>query len=179
MMTGIRRLGKTSSYRIGIDLGDVIGKQIQMFQGKKFNKKKQILLTWVIGAMFATVGFQIWFKIIAPSSEDYIEAVVNSYKCKEFNGTIIDKYIDEENSNFKKIIFENNKDAEVILFGYEVRKVYEFLMIGDIIQKEKGSLFMSVSRSNLDTIIEFQFLDARGIEIPFIEEDKGQCHGSD
>ncbi|TKG90728.1 hypothetical protein EYV94_22965 [Puteibacter caeruleilacunae] len=139
-----------------------IGKLKLMLQENKMNKKNRIFLTWVIGAMLATIGFPIWFEYISPSSEEVIISMINNYKVKSYDGVIVEKFIDEDNRNLRKIVLQNDHKRDVQIFGFEVRKTFDFLMIGDTIKKKEGSLFISLSRYQLDTIIELQFIDAAG-----------------
>ncbi|TKG90726.1 hypothetical protein EYV94_22955 [Puteibacter caeruleilacunae] len=148
-----------------------------MLQENKMNKKNRIFLTWVIGAMLATIGFPIWFEYMGMSAEEYRAGLVNQYRTRKYSGVIVDKFI-SDNNNLRTIIVQTNNRKVENVYGYEVRKVYDFLMVGDTVKKEEGSFFINVSRCDLDTIIEVQFLDSRGIPIPFKEPDNNQKHSS-
>ncbi len=78
---------------------------------------------------------------------------------QEYNGIIIDKYIDENQHNFKKIIINEEFKKRTILFNIEIGGIYEYFEIGDSIIKQSGSLQVRIIRQDLDTTLLMKFVD--------------------
>jgi hypothetical protein len=121
-------------------------------------KGKVLFKIWLILSLIGLVIILFWFKNIIPTPEEDIHMAVNAYKIDEFNGVVIDKYIDKNEHNFKKIIINENNTRRVVLFDIEISGVYDFFMVGDSIAKDKGNLQIRVIRNDLDTTLQMEFV---------------------
>ncbi len=71
------------------------------------------------------------------------------FKNREWNGIVVNKYLDEENHNYKTIGVENDERTYKIqgLILSEFNN-YQLIQIGDSISKIKGELILHLYRSN-------------------------------
>ncbi len=120
-------------------------------------KGKLIVKIWLITGAIGLLFIIIWFSQIIPTPEEDINMAVNAYKIEEYEGLIVDKFIDRKEHNFKKVIINENNQQRVILFDIEISGLYDFLEIGDSIIKNKGELRVRVIRNELDTILKMKF----------------------
>jgi len=74
------------------------------------------------------------------------------------NGLIINKYRDSINHNFETIEFKigNNKEKTNVFVG-DFSDCFDFLMVGDLINKEKNDLEIRISRSEVNTTFVLNF----------------------
>ncbi|MGC9342622.1 MAG: hypothetical protein ACP5E3_07985 [Bacteroidales bacterium] len=121
-------------------------------------KGKVLFKIWLIVSLIGLVIILFWFINIIPTAEEDIHMAVNAYKIDEFNGVVIDKYIDKNEHNFKKVIINENNTRRVVLFDIEISGVYDFFMVGDSIAKDKGNLQIRVIRNDLDTTLQMEFV---------------------
>lgn len=121
-------------------------------------KRKLLFRIWLLVSLIGLVIILLWFKNIIPTPEEDINMAVNAYKTDEFNGVVIDKFIDRNEHNFKKVFINENNTQRVILFDIETSGVYDFFSIGDSITKHKGSLQIRVIRNDLDTTLQMEFV---------------------
>ncbi|MEX0995496.1 MAG: hypothetical protein WDZ45_00445 [Flavobacteriaceae bacterium] len=97
------------------------------------------------------------------SEEQFFSSLVNDYFQKEFNGVVKDKYIDEFEHMYKKVILNTKNGSEYIfILNFERDDFYEFIQIGDTLIKPKNSLEVNLTRKSLDTTIYFRFDNTRG-----------------
>lgn len=119
---------------------------------------KLIIKIWLIICAIGTIIIFIWFNSIRLSPEKEIKRAVDAYRVEEYSGIIINKFIDKDEHNFKKVIINENNQERVILFDIELGGLFDFLSIGDSIIKTKGNLQVNVIRNNIDTLIVMKFV---------------------
>jgi len=120
-------------------------------------KKKILLGIYLTGSFIGLMFIFNWFSKIKLSPEEHFNRAVNAYIIEEYSGIIINKFIDREEHNFKKVIINENSSERVILLDIEQGGLFEFLNVGDSIIKTKGNLKVKVIRNNVDTLIEMKF----------------------
>lgn len=57
-------------------------------------RRKLLFRIWLIFSLLGLVIISFWFRKITPIDEEEINQAVNMYKNEEFNGIIINKFID-------------------------------------------------------------------------------------
>lgn len=120
---------------------------------------KNLYKFWLFSIFIGIVGISFWFYYKVPSPKIDSKYVVKSYRDKSFSGIVKNKYIDENDHKWKKIILNNKitgKD-DVVLMNWETGGVFDYVQIGDTLCKKEGSLHILLKRKNLDTLIEMKF----------------------
>ncbi len=103
-------------------------------------------------------------KLILPKIYDYnYTSASNNYKKAQYSGYVANKFIDSTQHNYKTVILVEKDAVNSIIFDFEIGGLYEFIEINDTIVKDIGSLSISLSRSNLDTIIEMEIYNGPGV----------------
>jgi hypothetical protein len=92
-----------------------------------------------------------------PSQSELCKQGVELYSNKNFRGKVLRKFIDKENHNNKTVIIKENESEKIIFLDADIGGVYEYISIGDNLMKNKGELFVSINRNNLDTIFNLKF----------------------
>lgn len=89
--------------------------------------------------------------------------IINDYKVEQFNGIVINKFIDIENHSFHKIILNENGKERTILFDNEMEGgLFDYTKKGDTLIKDSGTLKVNLKRKNLDTIILIKIYGSGG-----------------
>jgi len=112
-------------------------------------------------AVVGLIVIYFWFKSLSSSDEEEYNSAINAYKSDQYNGVIINKYKDENQHNYQKVILDELGSDKVLLFNIETSGVYDFLEVGDSLMKENGSLCIRVIRNDLDTILEMSFIGSQ------------------
>jgi len=123
----------------------------------KVKKKNWVIIIFVISSVFIVTFFTLWGVENIPSQEELCKAGVDFYKQEAYTGIVIDKFIDKEQHNYKKVIIEEDFNDKVVYLDADVGGVYNYIMIGDSLMKNKGELFLLVNRKGKDTLIDFKF----------------------
>lgn len=92
-----------------------------------------------------------------PTGENLNLKIFQVYCNLKFNGTITNKFVDEKDHNFKKVVITDKIAPKIIRLDYENPELFLFLQKGDSIVKKVNSLNFQVIRNNFDTIIRFDF----------------------
>ena len=120
-------------------------------------KMKLFIKIWLIACILGAIIVFTWFNSIKLSPKEEINRAVNAYRIEEYSGVIINKFVDRDEHNFKKVILNENNLERVILLDIEQGGLFEFLNIGDSIIKTKDNLKVRVIRNDIDTTIEMKF----------------------
>ena len=118
---------------------------------------KLFIKIWLIACILGAIIVFTWFNSIKLSPKEEINRAVNAYRIEEYSGVIINKFVDRDEHNFKKVILNENNLERVILLDIEQGGLFEFLNIGDSIIKTKDNLKVRVIRNDIDTTIEMKF----------------------
>lgn len=121
----------------------------------KINKKVivRICLIWGIIGLIILV---IWFSQVIPSPEETTKRIIYSYLNENYSGLVVNKFIDREEHNFKKVVLQENNLERVILFDGELGNIFEFIRKGDSIVKTRGNLRVHLIREDLDTVLNIK-----------------------
>ena len=117
---------------------------------KKFN---------IILGLIGVIGLAFFIGTADPKVD--CEALIKNEKSDEYSGLIIEKYIDQDQHMYEKVILDKSPGTDVILLDWETSGFFDFLKIGDSISKDPSSLQVNVWRNDKDTIynLEFRCLD--------------------
>lgn len=121
------------------------------------NLKKVLFKIWIFVSVVGLIIIFFWFKSVIPTVEEDINMAVNAHQVEEFNGVVINKFIDKNEHNFKKVIINDNNTKGTILFDIETSGVYDFFKVGDSIVKHKGNIQIRVIRNDIDTTLQMKF----------------------
>lgn len=128
-----------------------------MFQGSvNFNlmQTKIYYLFWLALALIAIIFL---IKYIDKNALYWARMHDDAFRQKEFNGIILDKYIDPNEHQNKTIILMQDNIERTIIFNLEKSGIYGFFEIGDSIIKDAGTLQIRVIRHDLDSVLEMEF----------------------
>ena len=124
---------------------------------------KKYLVYYIAICLIGFLIFLIFF--LKPLSQrDFYDQVVNSVLQEEYIGSVIDKYIDKNEHNFKKLVIDQNGQHKTILLNFESIQLFDFIKVGDTLVKKKNLLQLEIKRKNLDTIIPLKFENVKGHE---------------
>ena len=110
------------------------------------------ITVWLIGSVI--IGFLVlFFSLVAPFKPD------NKYeldKCrwssemsaKKVKGLLIRKFVDANNHNKPTLLISGSRASEKVELLTEMTNFYDFVMIGDSLRKESGTLKVDVIRTN-------------------------------
>lgn len=118
------------------------------------NRKKILIIIVVLFPLFYVI---FWGIINIPSQSDLCKQGIELYKGHFFKGIVKEKYIDKENHMNKTVIIKNKTFEKTIYLDADIGGVYDYIVVGDSIEKKEGELFVRISRQNKDTIINFKF----------------------
>lgn len=90
------------------------------------------------------ISIVIIYKFGLPSPECRVE---NRYKSDSYNGVIIKKFIDHDNHNYRTLVLKNGRKIVII----EKSGFFNYVQIGDSINKVKGNLEIQTFRHEEDT----------------------------
>lgn len=102
--------------------------------------KKILLKAWIILCIIGLVIVFFWLKDKIPLPENITKLAINAYYNETYSAIIVDKFIDKDQHNSKKIILKGDRENRTILFDIETSGVYYSLQVGDSIVKHSGSL---------------------------------------
>ena len=113
---------------------------------KKFN---------IILGLIGVIGLAFFFGT-ADHKVD-CESLKQNEKSDEYSGVIIEKYIDQDQHMYEKVILDKSPGTDVILLNWETSGFFDFLKIGDSISKNPNGLQVNVWRNDKDTIYNLEF----------------------
>ncbi|MCK0115361.1 hypothetical protein [Gelidibacter sp. F63206] len=99
------------------------------------------------------------------TQKELFDKVVYDEYHSNYDGIVLEKYIDKENHARPIIIIrhpifgDDKKD-----FIFQSSALFEFIKIGDTLTKKTESLKINLKRKNLDTIIKLDFDNIKGKE---------------
>lgn len=76
-----------------------------------------------------------------------------------YSGVVTNKFIDSSQHMYKKIFIKEKYGTKVALFNGEVGGMFDFIKIGDSINKQEGTNEVRVRRKKLDTVISLRFYE--------------------
>jgi len=113
---------------------------------KKFN---------IILGLIGVIGLAFFFGTVDPKAD--CESLIQNEKSDEYSGVIIEKYIDQDQHMYEKVILDKSPGTDVILLNWETSGFFDFLKIGDSISKNPNGLQVNVWRNDKDTIYNLEF----------------------
>ncbi len=118
---------------------------------KHFGKVLFVIIT--IGMIMIAA----WYFIKVPPLKVPPEKIIENYKKESYSGVVLDKYIDEQQHGYHKVILKEENGQRVILFDDETGGVFDYIKKDDTLRKLSGSLKVQLTRKNLDTLISMSF----------------------
>lgn len=115
---------------------------------------------WIILIILFLIPIPVivdWALKNIPSQSDLYKQAVSYYKNEEFDGKVIEKYIDKKSHNYQTIIIWENYAKRRVIFNDAVRGAFDYITVGDSIVKNKDELFVLIIRNSKDTIFEYDF----------------------
>lgn len=85
------------------------------------------------------------------------KSLIQNEKSDTYSGLIIEKYVDQDQHMYKKVILDKKPGTDVILLDWETSGFYEFLKVGDSVSKNTNSLQVQIWRNNKDTVYNLEF----------------------
>ena len=85
------------------------------------------------------------------------QSLIENEKSDQYSGIVTDKYIDQDQHMYEKVVLNTDLGTEVVLTDWETSGFYDFLKIGDSISKNPNSLEVKIWRNNRDTIYNLKF----------------------
>ena len=76
-----------------------------------------------------------------------------------YSGVVTNKFIDSSQHMSKKVFIKEKYGTKIILFDGEVGGMFDFIKIGDSINKQEGTNEVRVRRKKLDTVISLRFYE--------------------
>ncbi len=142
--------------------GAIFNNPIKLFRLAKRTENKGIKLTYfslvlaipVLTVLFAFAAYTQMTEFINRDECVYQE----SFKNREWNGKIIDKYLDKQNHSYQTLSIKNENGIYIIQDGILSEfDNYERIQIGDSISKIKGELMAHLYKSNGKTELKSDF----------------------
>ena len=142
--------------------GAVFSNPIKLFRLAKRTENKGIKFTYfllvfsipILTILFAYSAFTQMSEFMNRSECEYREY----FKNREWNGKIVDKYLDKENHAYQTISIENENGGFKIQDGILSEfNNYELIEIGDSISKTKGKLTAELYKLNRKTELKTDF----------------------
>jgi hypothetical protein len=125
-------------------------------------KRKQFYKIWGIFCLVGIIGVSVWFYHKVPAHSYYnSDEIKDSYLKESYNGEVIDKYIDEDQHNYHKIILNEEGNQRTILMDWEKGGLFNIVQVGDTLQKKSDKLEVRLKRKNIDTIIKMLFYNSK------------------
>ena len=116
-----------------------------------------ISLVFAIPILTILFGFSAYAQMSQFMNRDECE-YQEHFRNRQWNGKIVDKYLDEQNHAYKTISIENDNGIYEIQDGILSEfDNYELLEIGDSISKIKGETIAHLYKSNGETELESDF----------------------
>ena len=141
--------------------GAVFSNPIKLFGLAKRTENKGIKFTYfllvfsipILTILFVYAAFTQMSEFMNRDECEYQEY----FKKREWNGKIVDKYLDKENHAYQTISIENEKGIFKIQDGVLSEfNNYELIQIGDSISKNKGELTAKLYKPNGKTELELE-----------------------
>ena len=85
------------------------------------------------------------------------DSLIQNEKSDEYSGVVTEKYIDQDQHMYEKVVLKKDQGSEVILTDWETSGFFDFLKVGDSISKNPNSLQVKIWRNNRDTIYNLEF----------------------
>ncbi|WP_117880359.1 hypothetical protein [Aureibaculum luteum] len=123
-------------------------------KGIKFTYFSLVFAVPVLTILFAFTAFTRISEFGKSDECEYEEY----FRSREWNGKIVDKYLDKENHGYLTISIKNQKGIYIIQdeILYEFNN-YELIEIGDSISKTKGELIAHLYKPNGETELKSDF----------------------
>ena len=121
--------------------------------------KKRLLIAVIVILYITGIIISInWVNSHFLSDEENVQAVLDYNYNRTFSGVIIEKFIDKNEHNYKKVIIIENGIERTLYFDFESGGLFNFFSINDTIIKSKGNLKVQIKRNQKDTTINMKFL---------------------
>ncbi len=118
----------------------------------------KIFLALVLIGVAMTIYF---FVDIDMSQKSFYDHAVENSKNRSYRGVVVKKNYDQNDGGREKIVLASELDGLLEMdFIYEKPNLYEYIKVGDTLEKKKKSLELRILRGNQDTtfILEFKNL---------------------
>ena len=79
------------------------------------------------------------------------EQIISNIKSQKYRGKVVEKFIDEDQHNYKKVILRKDSETQVIFLDQE-EGLFEYLRKGDSITKKENDLNVKIVRGKIDSI---------------------------
>ncbi len=121
----------------------------------KNNFQIKALVTIIIALIFIFVNF---YKKTSHLEEDFFQKLVVKYYLMEFEGVVMERFVDEKNHGYRKVVFRNtNKKQDVLFLDFENDDIFNSFHVGDTIFKEPNTLNFLIKRNSEKFIKKFNF----------------------
>jgi len=114
--------------------------------------RRQLIL-----APIGILAILIFFRVLQKDSSITYDEIVQHYRIEEYSGLVIDKYVDEDEHNYQKVILQHEYGERTIVFNHETGSIFSFIEVNDSLIKEIDTLAIRIIRENLDTLITMKF----------------------
>ena len=122
---------------------------------------RSLAKVYIVLAVVGLIVIYFWFKSLSSSDDEEYNSAINAYKADQYDGVVVNKYIDKNQHNYKKVILDELGSEKVLLFNIETSGVYDFFEVGDTLIKENGSFYIRVIRNDLDTLLKMKFVGSQ------------------
>jgi len=112
--------------------------------------RKKILIISIIGILV----FWIIIFILMPSGEEIISLEINQNLQEEYIGIVTANYYDIKEHNYRTTIIATKDGYKKIRHIRDISGLFEYLMVGDSIWKDKGSMEVEVKRNDSTKIFK-------------------------
>ncbi|MEM8507827.1 MAG: hypothetical protein AAF717_08355 [Bacteroidota bacterium] len=115
--------------------------------------RKALTIIFIIGIIAVTV----WYFLKVPSLKIAPEKIIENYKKENYSGVVVEKYIDDQQHGYHKVILMEKDEERTILLDDDISGLFNYIKKGDSLEKSSGSLRVKLKRRNLDTLITMKF----------------------
>lgn len=106
------------------------------------------------------------------NQKEFFDKIVYDEYYSKYQGLVIKKYIDKQNRGRPIIVVRNeNFGNEKKDFVFQSTRIFDFIEVGDTISKNRESLFVTIKRTDLDTVIKLDFGNIKGKEKYYSENE--------
>ncbi len=114
-------------------------------------------LTILVSLIVTIVVSVLWAMENIPTQAENCKKSITFYGNVQYDGLIVDKFIDRHNHMYKTIVIRNNGANGSFFFNGGRENIFEYLALGDSVKKTTGDLFIHINRNGKDTIMEYKF----------------------
>ncbi len=114
---------------------------------------KTLAIIIIIGIITVTA----WYYLKVPPLKISPDKIIENYENESYVGVVLDKYIDQEQHGYHKIVLKEKDGQRIILLDDEISSVFNYIKKGDTLQKVSGSLKIHLKRQDVDTLLLMKF----------------------